>query len=378
MKIRPLFFYLSMENATRAFLGAEYNWDKAQIELDDVQALYGGVRLWIASWGKPSVRRVAAGGKEKRYKIPFSRDEKKDLLNLFVAQDFLTIEPEEREGIPDEARPSITLTNYKWDVHVVSKWAGVQDERFDVLYDALLTIADRSKNVIKSEPEPLRPYQKIGIIIGLILLVIAPFLLGNLLARGLVGTWWPEQIGRLIGGIPLLAVGILLLVAGLYWWERDKPKREQRFTDSLLWVIVAIFLMLSFFGWMGLLQKGMMLRWAETAVGTVTELNHRTVPNSEYGWDDFYDVGVTFDTELGAEINTVMSVGRPYFDTLAVNTAVTVYYLPFLPRVSMLAESVQSPGTAVFAYTCLFAIYFIIAIWGLWAQKIGRFVDKHF
>lgn len=364
-----------MQNATSEFLGAEYNWDKAQIELDDVQALHGGVRLWIASWGKPFVRRVAPGGQETLYKIPFSRDEKSALLGQFVAQDFLTIVPQERSGIPDEARPFITLTNHQQEKHTVAKWAGVRDERFDVLYAALRALADRADDV-KPEPKELRPYQKVGFIVGVILLAVTPILLGNLLARGLVGAWWPEQMGRLLGGILLLAVGVFLLLGGLYWWERDRSTGAQRFTDPVLWVIAAFFLLLVLIGFVSLANKAVMLRWAETAVGTVTSLNHRRVPNSDSGWDDYYDVGVSFQTEADAEINTVLSVGRTYFAALEVDTAVTVYYLPFFPRYTTLAESVQSPGTAVFTYTCLFAMYFIIALWGLFAKGIGRFVDE--
>mgnify|MGYP006921585956 CR=1 FL=1 len=366
-----------MDNETSQFLGRDYQWRDAEIRLEDVQALYGGVRLWIAKWGKPSVRRVARGGEETRYKIPFARDEKSELLQLFVRQDFLTIKPPERAGVPDEARPVITLTNAKRETHTVTKWAGVQDARFDLLYDALLAIADRSKDV-RPEPERLRPFQKTLFIIGLILLILSPFVIGNLVARLVVDLWWPEQIGRLMGSIPILGLGIVALLLSLYWRERDKRMREQTFTNPILWGVCGIFLFFVLIGWMGLIQKGVFFRWAETAVGTVQSLDHNVVYNDEYGWDDYYNVGFIFQTEAGDEIRRTASVSRGYFESLAVDTAVTVYYLPFFPRIAALEQSVQSPNSAIFAYTFLIATYLIILEWGLFAQRVGQTIDERF
>ena len=195
-----------MENETAVFLGSQFYWGNAQIRLEDVQPLYGGVRLWVASWGNPSVHRVAASGDVKRYKVPFNREEKLDLIQLFAEQDFLTIAPPERAGIPDEARPSITLINHKRETHTVSKWAGVQDARFDVIYDALLTVIERAKDV-KPEPEKLRPFQKTLFILGLILLILSPFVIGNIFARLVVNLWWPAQIGKLTWILLAMALG---------------------------------------------------------------------------------------------------------------------------------------------------------------------------
>ena len=367
-----------MENETSAFLGYDFQWQSAQIRLEDVQGLYGGVRLWIASWGKPSVRRIARGGREKRYKIPFTRDEKIELLHLFVEQDFLTIEPPERNGIPDEARPFISLTNGNQETHTVSKWAGIKDERFDVLYDALLAIADRSHDV-EPETEPLLPFQKTLFIIGLILLILSPFVIGNLLARVLVNWWWPEQIGRLIGVVPILALGIVALLFALYWRERDKPNREQIFTNPVLWGVCGVFLFFIWIGWVGLIEKGVLLRWAETAVGTVQSLDYRVVYNDANDRNDYYYlVGVTFQTESGEQIQRENSVSQRYFNELEVGTAVTVYYLPFFPRYTALEQSVQSPDSALFAYTFLVATFLIIGGWGVFAKRIGTIIDERF
>ncbi len=57
------------ENETRAFLGSEYAWSGASVRLEDVQALFGGVRVWIPSWGAAFVTRVESDGKKQRFQI---------------------------------------------------------------------------------------------------------------------------------------------------------------------------------------------------------------------------------------------------------------------------------------------------------------------
>jgi hypothetical protein len=62
-----------------------------------------------------------------------------------IENDFVTIEPFERPGIPDEARPSITLANATGEQRTISKWAGVEDRRFDAVYAALLRLKALSR-----------------------------------------------------------------------------------------------------------------------------------------------------------------------------------------------------------------------------------------
>ncbi len=49
----------------------------------------------------------------------------------------MTIQPPDRPGIPDESRPTITLTNAVGETRTVAKWAGVVDDRFDAIYAAM-------------------------------------------------------------------------------------------------------------------------------------------------------------------------------------------------------------------------------------------------
>ncbi len=48
-------------NATRTFLGDESRWSAASIELYDIQALWGGLRLYVAGPGRVIAQRMMLG-----------------------------------------------------------------------------------------------------------------------------------------------------------------------------------------------------------------------------------------------------------------------------------------------------------------------------
>jgi hypothetical protein len=62
------------------------------------------------------------------------------LIQSLIEVDFVTIEIEPRNGIPDEARPEIGVTNDKNEQHRISKWAGQNIERFDRIHNSLLEL----------------------------------------------------------------------------------------------------------------------------------------------------------------------------------------------------------------------------------------------
>jgi hypothetical protein len=127
-----------MANATQDFLGSETQRSAARIELYDVQGLWGGRRIAVEGATRVVVQLIQTAMHERRYEFAPDEAEIKLLLDLFVENDFLTIQPAERPGIPDEARPRITLVNAAGDKWAVAKWARVPDGRFDALYRALL------------------------------------------------------------------------------------------------------------------------------------------------------------------------------------------------------------------------------------------------
>jgi hypothetical protein len=137
-------------NATQQFLGDETQWPAARVELYDVQGLWGGRRIYVEGTKRVVAQLVEPTMRERRYEFALRQDDLKRLLDLFVENDFLTIRPPERAGIPDEARPSIRLVNEDGDEREVAKWAGVTDERFDRLYQALLRL-----EALAQEGEPV-------------------------------------------------------------------------------------------------------------------------------------------------------------------------------------------------------------------------------
>ena len=163
-----------MKNKTAQFLGAEYSWDKVQIELRDVQALHGGVRVLLPSYTAQQyfVSCFAPGGEEKKYKLRLNWDEKEELCALFVAQDFVTIEGEEEMGQPDEARPTITLTNAKRESHTVALWASAmqKNERFGAVYSALLGLSERTAGQ-RPMARQLESHEKWLLLGGLVLIL---------------------------------------------------------------------------------------------------------------------------------------------------------------------------------------------------------------
>jgi hypothetical protein len=86
------------------------------------------------------VQIVERGMFERRYEFELEQVIWQGLLEAFVQNDFVSVKPPERSGLPDEAHPTISLTNAAGESRAVAKWAGVKDERFDAIYTALAQI----------------------------------------------------------------------------------------------------------------------------------------------------------------------------------------------------------------------------------------------
>jgi hypothetical protein len=143
-------------NATQDFLGDETQPAAASIELYDVQGLWGGRRIYVEGTRRAVVQLIQPGMLERRYEFAPGDDDIQQILDLFVENDFLTIKPNERPGIPDEARPRITLVNAAGVKWAVDKWAGAKDERFDAIYRALLRLEELTKTL---DPVYSGPYK---------------------------------------------------------------------------------------------------------------------------------------------------------------------------------------------------------------------------
>ncbi len=131
--------------ATAAFLGPVDRWHNAQLSLQDVQGLWGGREVYVSSI-RIIVRKVSRGMIERR--AEFVEDVAAHaLFQLCIETDLLTIEVESRPGLPDEACPTLVLTNEAGRQHTVSKWLGQKVERFDRIYTALLALEKKADSI---------------------------------------------------------------------------------------------------------------------------------------------------------------------------------------------------------------------------------------
>jgi hypothetical protein len=150
-----------LPNSTLEFLGAESDWRAVQMELRDIQPLFGGRDVWVDGSGNVCVRSVqttAGGLEEKIYRLPQEESAAERTLEAFIAQDFLSLCIPEQTGPPDHGRPEIRLTNFRGQLHEMTGWdpplSGsdpVVEQRFRAVYRALL----RLESVAKETAEPL-------------------------------------------------------------------------------------------------------------------------------------------------------------------------------------------------------------------------------
>ena len=252
------------QNKTAEFLLNEHSWNKASLELHDAQPLYGGVSVRLPGWtsSQAFISRFLPGGTETKYRLPlkWTEEEKKQLIRLCVENDFLTIQPEERLGIPDEARPSLTLRNSKGESHTVAKWAGVPDARFEAVYQAVRALAERTEGL-----QPIKPrfniWQKGVILVSLLVGILLLGLPAYALAQPLVTGWWPEQFALLVFLLLFLIALLLTTVRSLAVVERRRPKENRSYTH--LWVLLIVNLCFSVAAicLMGLGQTAVRLWW---------------------------------------------------------------------------------------------------------------------
>jgi hypothetical protein len=118
-----------------------------QVILLDVQGLWGGQDLWISDDGQAVCRIAVAPTRgqsalqEKRYRFEVSDEERATLLRSVNRHRFLSIRTKDRLGVPDEARPLISVKSGDKE-HAVAKWAGDKHGDFDPIYQSLLEICE--------------------------------------------------------------------------------------------------------------------------------------------------------------------------------------------------------------------------------------------
>ncbi len=131
---------MTQPNATQDFLKDETQWSGASLELHDVQGLWGGQIIRVNGSWRVVVQIIPSARPERRYEFELDPADWQHLIQVVIENDFVTIKPIERPGLPDESRPRITLVNAMGDQCMVAKWAGVEDKRFDAVYAALMRL----------------------------------------------------------------------------------------------------------------------------------------------------------------------------------------------------------------------------------------------
>ncbi len=132
----------SVNQETQIFLGRQARWRAARIGLDDVQPLWGGRRVSVGGTGSCSVQIVAPGGEETQRTFVLLPEETRELFDLCIKGDILETPPSARPGLPDEARPTITLVNAAGQRRQVAVWAGEMKAGFRMVYAALGALAE--------------------------------------------------------------------------------------------------------------------------------------------------------------------------------------------------------------------------------------------
>lgn len=114
------------------------------LTLRDVQGLHGGQNLYLRADGRCVVQAVQAGIVEERFELTLSAEQLTALAEVLSAHDLAAIEIAERYGVPDEARPTITLKKGETSIEK-AKWGNDAHADFDAIYGALLAIVIEAK-----------------------------------------------------------------------------------------------------------------------------------------------------------------------------------------------------------------------------------------
>jgi hypothetical protein len=118
------------------------------IRLDDIQGLFGGQSLVVVTDGHLYARKAqfqkAGGRSESRFQLKLTDPQVDELRTLIRTCGIADYKEYKRYGVPDEARPRITITEPGLKRIEVEKWAGTKDARFDVLYKRLLEWVEKA------------------------------------------------------------------------------------------------------------------------------------------------------------------------------------------------------------------------------------------
>ncbi len=150
-----------LPNSTLEFLGPESDWRAVQMELRDIQPIFGGRDVWMDGSGNVCVRSVRTTPQaleEKIYRLTLDESAVERIFDRFIARDFISLSIPEQSGPPDHGRPEIAVTNCRGQRHGVTGWdpplSGsdpVAEQRFRAVYSAFLGL----ESMARETAEPL-------------------------------------------------------------------------------------------------------------------------------------------------------------------------------------------------------------------------------
>lgn len=114
------------------------------LRLDDVQGFSGGQTLVLDSSGNLFVRKVDHELKESGFHMKLPAEEFTALREFVGSSGIKKYQEKSRPGVPDEARPLITLTLPGESKVKAMKWVNDKDPKFDKLYDRLLELVEKA------------------------------------------------------------------------------------------------------------------------------------------------------------------------------------------------------------------------------------------
>ena len=124
------------KNKTEEFLGSPEERDKVVLQFNDMSGLHGGCLIVVTGKGNVLVQIVSHDNERdglwgKGYSFDISHAELSDIFAEVIKNDIITIQFEERAGIPDETRVHFSMTNGKDDFFKLETW-----EQADLTPDA--------------------------------------------------------------------------------------------------------------------------------------------------------------------------------------------------------------------------------------------------
>ncbi len=130
-----------MDDRTRAFLGDAAGWQGAQLILDDVNGLWGGLRVTVRGDGNAYVTLVDVSLAEQHFWLPLGVDRALAVLELAAAQDLLAVPASGHVPVPDETATRLLLVNAAGETRTAVRWAHDDpDPRFETVREALMAL----------------------------------------------------------------------------------------------------------------------------------------------------------------------------------------------------------------------------------------------